>query len=125
MIRRLTERIVRKMSCSIFLLAISYCIVAFFNRVGDDDWYTEVSSDDGGLYTVKYAYVSQDWLTFKLYKTGEQELLAERTYQTIDGPKFTWIDGMLIYDTNSNSYIYDGAVRLPPTTLDRWLARLP
>jgi hypothetical protein len=56
-------------------------------RHSANDWIEEVSDADGGLYTAKYAYLGSGWILLRIYKTGQPELLAERTYQYLDRAK--------------------------------------
>lgn len=94
-------------------------------RHSANDWIEEVSDADGGLYTAKYAYLGRGWILLRIYKTGQPELLAERTYQYLDRAKLLWLENIIIYNTAEDELIYDGGVNLPPSRLDFVLAKLP
>ena len=121
--------IVRKILSAIFLLIVVVSILNYALQVSFRSsakrWYPQVSDEDGGIYTVQYARVAENWISFRLYRTGGNEVLAERTYQFIGSPNFVWTHDALIYDTSADSFYNTGFVQLPPTRLDRWLAWLP
>jgi|tagenome__1003787_1003787.scaffolds.fasta_scaffold20891150_3 hypothetical protein len=81
------------------------------------------SDDDGGIYTARYAYLSRDRILLRVYRTSDMALLAERTYRYPDAVNLIWTKDSLIYDTSVEGR--DGLVHLPPSMIDRLLARLP
>ena len=119
----------KKMVSYIFLAAFVVCVLYYalqvWYRHSPNIWYEQVSDVNEGAYTVRYAYVAENWISLKIYKTGENQLLAERTYQFVGPADFTWVNNKLIYDMSDNSFYYDGLVNLPPTKIDRLLAYLP
>lgn len=97
-------------------------ICASFNYYGDasrrstaEDWSIETSTEDDGIYTTKYTYLTSHIMVIRLYKTGENTLLAERTFDHSDMPRVFWTKDKLIYCTNDSSMFYDGAINLPPS----------
>ncbi len=93
---------------------------ARFDAQSQGDWQVEVSDTNNGAYSAKYTVVSRDDIVLRLYRTGDATLLAERTFRE-HGVEIHWTDDELICDTSAD----DGAIHLPPTPLDRLLARLP
>ena len=83
---------------------------------------TELSKNDGGRYTAKYAYLAGNRILLRLYRTSDMRLLAERTYEYADAVRLVWTKESLIFDTAADS---DGEIELPPTQLDRLKAMLP
>lgn len=107
-------------------------ICALFNYYGDasrrataNEWWTQTSTKDEGIYTAKYTSLTNEIMLIRLYKTGEKKLLAERTYDSSDIPRVFWTKDLLIYSTNDSSMFYDGAINLPPSWIDKVLAQLP
>ena len=110
----------------ILLLGIKYCFEARARVRADDNpdgWWSSVSDVQDGAYTARRAFVSNDTILLRLYRTGDPTLLAERCYQK-HGVEILWTEHELIYDTADDSYL-GGGIQLPPTRLDRFLARLP
>lgn len=105
------------------LVLLSYLFQVWF-RFSESAWYTTLLDNDGGAYSVTYAYVAENWISLRSYKTGDDKLLAERTYQFVGPVNFTWTNTMFIYDSSDNSFYYDGHVRLPPIIIDWWLSHL-
>lgn len=89
------------------------------------NWDSQLSTEDDGIYTAKYTYLKSDVMLIRLYRTGEETLLAERTFDHSDMPRVFWTKDKLIYSTNDSSMFYDGFINLPPTWIDRLLAQLP
>ena len=95
------------------------------NRAGEHDWLIENSTEDGGLYFAKYAYVGQGWIFLRIYRKGDERVLAERLYLYLDKAKFYWSKDLVVYDTAGGDIPHDGVVALPPTRLDRLLTYIP
>lgn len=89
------------------------------------NWESQLSTEDGGIYTAQYTYLTSEVMLIRLYKTGRDEILAERTFDHSDMPRVFWTKDCLVYDTNDSSLFYDGGINLPPTWIDRLLAQLP
>ena len=107
-------------------------ICASFNYYGDASrretahgWQTQTSTKDEGIYTAKNTSLGSEIMLIRLYKTGANTLLAERTYDSMDIPRVFWTKDKLIYSTNDSSMFYDGAINLPPSWIDKVLAQLP
>ena len=86
-------------------------------------WSIQVPDILNGAYTAKYTFINRDTILLRLYRTGDPTLLAERTY-TEHGVDLHWSDHELIYDTSEDFYL-GGSIQLPPTRVDRLLAKLP
>lgn len=110
--------------CVIFIISMIYYGDAS-RRAGAKNWSKQLSTEDGGIYTAKYTYLTSEIMLIRLYKTGESQILAERTFDHSDMPRVFWTKDMLIYSTNDSSMFYDGGINLPPTWIDRILAQLP
>lgn len=121
---RRAGRVLRWTLCATFILfAVKYCFEVKARLRADnrpDEWWSEVSPIQDGAYTARLVFTSRDTILLRLYRTGDPILLAERVY-TEHGVALLWTDGWLIYDTS----LGDGAIQLPPTRLDRLLAKLP
>jgi len=107
----------------IVLFGIKYCVeVKARVHAGESPhrWTIEVSDIQQGAYTAKSTFIGRETVLLRLYRTGDSTLLAERVY-TEHSVALLWTDGWLIYDTSLD----DGAIQLPPTRLDRLLAKLP
>lgn len=109
---------------------ISFCAV--INYYGDasrrahaKQWESQISTKDGGIYTARYTSLTSEIMLIRLYRTGENKLLAERTFNHSDMPRIFWTENFLLYDSNDLSIFYDGAISLPPTWIDTLLAQLP
>lgn len=117
-------RVLRWTLCAAFILfAVKYCFEVKARVRADsrpDEWWSEVSPIQGGAYTARLVFTSRDTILLRLYRTGDPILLAERAY-TEHGVALLWTDDWLIYDTSLD----DGAIQLPPTRLDKLLAKLP
>lgn len=72
-------------------------------------------------YLAYFCYVARDTVLLRLYDISNQHLLAERMFFNLDRPNFYWENDAFGYDTAPDG----GVVTLPPTVLDRLLARLP
>ena len=111
----------------IILFGVKYCFEARARHSADNEtarWWTDVSTQPDWNYTAKSTFISHDTILLRLYKTGDPTILAERTY-TEHGVNLFWTrSGWLIYDTSDESYL-GGGIQLPPTRLDRFLAKLP
>lgn len=94
-------------------------------RSAAQNWDSQLSTEDDGIYTAKYTYLKSDIMLIRLYKTGGKTLLAERTFDHSDMPRVFWTKDKLIYSTNDSSMFYDGAINLPPSWIDKVLAQLP
>ncbi|SCX54098.1 hypothetical protein SAMN03159363_1418 [Variovorax sp. EL159] len=109
------------------LLGAKYCLDAWGRAHAGEHpyrWQIDTATVQGVSYTAKSAFVRGDTLVLRLYRTGDPTLLAERMF-TEHGVELHWTeDGWLIYDTSDTSY-EEGSIRLPPTRLDNFLARLP
>lgn len=108
---------------TLVLFGVNYCVAANDRArasANTGDWETSISDTHGGAYTAKYIVMHRDKILLRLYRTGDPALLAERTYQE-HGVAFVWTEHALIYDTSED----DGGIRLPPTRMDRLLAKLP
>lgn len=92
-------------------------------RASASAFQTVQSDKDGGIYTARYAYISRDRIFLRVYRTSDMALLAERTYEYPDAAKLIWTKDSLIYDTAGEGD--DGKVHLPPTVVDRLLAKVP
>jgi len=111
---------------AILLFGIKYCFEARARVRADnnpDGWWSSVSDVQDGTYTAKRAFISSDTILLRLYRTGDPTLLAERSYRK-HGVEILWTEHELIYDTADGSYL-GGGIQLPPTGLDRFLAKLP
>ncbi|WP_230939406.1 hypothetical protein [Burkholderia diffusa] len=86
-------------------------------------FHTVRSEEDGGIYTARYAYLTRDRILLRVYRTSDNTLLAERTYWYPDAARLIWTKDSLIYDTAVSGD--DGLMRLPPSFIDRLLAKLP
>lgn len=80
----------------------------------------EISDGDGGLYTARYAYLGNHKIWLRLFRASDMTLLAERTYYEPDAPQLLWAKDALFYGNEDA-----GLIRLPPSTWDGLLARLP
>ena len=56
-------------------------------------------------------------------RADESHLLAERTHHYLASPRLRWTRDELIFDTSKDGS--DGAVSLPPTAWDHFMAQLP
>lgn len=122
---RFLVSIIKKISfVVIFITVINYYGDAS-RRSTAEDWSIQTSTEDDGIYTTKYTYLTSHIMVIRLYKTGENTLLAERTFDHSDMPRVFWTKDKLIYSTNDSSMLYDGFINLPPTWIDRLLAQLP
>jgi len=88
-------------------------------------WISVYSVVDGGRYLAKYAYLSREEAILRIYDGRNGDLLAERTFLTLDSVKLQWGIGRVWYTTFDKSMFYDGYVDLPPSLLDRILAHTP
>lgn len=61
-------------ACLIAILALDGMML----RAGDHRWYSKISTEDGGIYIARYAWVSHDVLLLRIYRTGGTTILAER-----------------------------------------------
>ncbi len=94
-------------------------------RAAAKNWESQLSTEDKGIYTAQYTYLTSEIMLIRLYQTGQDEILAERTFDHSDIPRVFWTKDCLVYDTNDSSLFYDGGINLPPTWIDRFLAQLP
>ncbi|TKC92683.1 hypothetical protein FAZ69_00205 [Trinickia terrae] len=87
-------------------------------------FHRELSDDAAhkGEYTAEYAYLPQNRILLRVYRTADMSLLAERTYAYPDAARLTWTADSLIYDTAMDT---GGELSLPPTLFDKIMARLP
>jgi hypothetical protein len=92
-------------------------------RAAASAFQTVQSDEDGGIYTARYAYISRDRILLRVYRTSDMALMAERTYRYPDAAKLIWTKDSLIYDSAGEGD--DGEVHLPPTIVDRLLAKMP
>ncbi|MDO9402541.1 MAG: hypothetical protein Q7T87_00760 [Polaromonas sp.] len=129
-IGRLVHRVIRfckwTLFVSILVRGVKYGFEAKARyRAASDPsgWATEFSDYPNSEYTAVSKFVSYDTSLLRLYPTGDPALIAERTY-TEHGVNLHWSAQELIYDTSDDSYL-GGDIQLPPTRLDRFLARLP
>lgn len=88
-------------------------------------WDTEISTEDDGAYTAKYAYLGRDTVLLRIYRSSDKKLLAERTFEYPDRVKLYWFKNDLLYHTNDPSYLHEGTISLPPGPIDNILAWLP
>jgi hypothetical protein len=72
-------------------------------------------------FSAKFCYLNYDTILLKLYDEEQKRLLAERVFFENDRPDFYWKSDALGYGSET----YGGVIALPPTTLDRWRAKLP
>lgn len=111
---------------AIALFGLKYCFEVrnrLYAESHPEDWWTEVSTVPGGAYTAKLHFIGNRTILLRLYRTGNPTLLAERTYREA-GVRLVWTAHELIYDTSDDSYL-GGGIQLPPTRIDRLLAKLP
>ena len=71
-------------------------------------------------YVARYCHLNKDTALLRLYDAKGKELLAERMYFEQDMARIFWTHDELIYTTST-----DEVLSLPPTMLDRLLAKLP
>ena len=117
--------VTRKIALTMLLfIAIDYYGDAS-RRMKAYEWIISTSTEDDGFYTAQYTALTSEIMLIRLYKTGEDKLLAERTFIHSDIPRVFWTKDCLVYDTNDSSLFYDGGINLPPTWIDRLLAQLP
>ena len=108
-------------ACLIAILALYGMML----RAGDHRWYGKISTEDGGIYTARYAWVSHDVLLLRIYRTGGTTILAERLYLAPGDDKLVWTENSVIYDTSGSDWLFGGSIQLPPTRWDRVLTYLP
>ena len=84
-----------------------------------------VSNEDGGLYTAKYYLAGPGGAFMRLYRNSDGVLVAERMFDFGDSFLFIWKPDRLHYSTSDPSFFYNGEIALPPSCIDRLLARLP
>jgi len=119
------QGILRLLLAVLFLgVALDYLCDAR-SRSGADKWIVESSVWDNGTYTARYAYLDRRTGLLRLYETKSGRLLAERTFIYPDKIRLDWEPGMVVYSTNESSFLHDGAIEFPPSTLDRILAFFP
>lgn len=106
---------------ALFFVAVNYQL-AVRARASAVTFHTERSTEDGGLYTARYAYLANGMILLRVYRTANMTLRAERTYRYDDAARLVWTKPRLIYDTASGS---GGSVALPPPLYDRIMAHLP
>jgi hypothetical protein len=82
-----------------------------------------ISDEDGGPYIARYAYLGNREVLLRVYRRSDMSLIAERTYSELDEVKLAWTTDELIYDTSA--FDGKGYIDLPPTLLDRILAKFP
>jgi hypothetical protein len=120
-------RVLRWALCiAVVLVGVRYCFEARGRSRADeypDQWRTEISDVQGGAYTARSTVVHHGTILLRLYRTGDSTLLAERTYRE-HGVELLWTNDELIYDTADDSFL-GGGIQLPPTRLDKLLAKLP
>lgn len=75
---------------------------------------------DAMPYLARYCYLSKDTVLLRLYGANGEQLLAERMFFELDFVRLYWRSDTLNYDTETG-----GSIPLPPTTLDRFRAKLP
>jgi len=109
-------------SATIIVIALNYAMDVK-TRSGAHEWQQSISTEDGGLYTAEYCYVGFDKILLRLYSSQDRSLLAERMYWYPDSARLLWTSDSLVFNTNPGSG--SGEIQLPPTLLDRLLAKLP
>jgi hypothetical protein len=67
-----------------------------------------------------FCYLTKDTVVLRVFDAKDDELLAERTYRNSDLGRFYWKSDALRYDTFTGD-----SIALPPTLLDRLLAKFP
>lgn len=93
-------------------------------RLGAKNCGSTLSDEDNGKYTaVQCVFLDMSYL--KIYETQTKELLAERFYQHGGIIKLYWFKDEVVYNTNEDSWIYNGIIKLPPTQLDKMLTFIP
>ena len=111
---------------AIVIFGIKYCSDARARAHAGEyphRWRIDVSNYPNGDYTAKSTFIGRNTILLRLYRTGDTTLLAERTF-TEHGVALRWTKDMLIYDTSEDFYL-GGGIELPPTQIDRLLAKLP
>jgi hypothetical protein len=120
-------RVLRWTLClAVVLFGAKYCFDARARNRADaypEEWRTEISDIPGAAYTARSTVVRHGTILLRLYRTGDPTLLAERIYRE-HGVELIWTDDQLIYDTADESF-RGGGIQLPPTRLDKLLAKLP
>ncbi|MEN8516527.1 hypothetical protein FPJ27_36575 [Burkholderia sp. MS455] len=86
----------------------------------------KIERSSHGGYWARYCYFG-DTIVLRLYDRGGEHLVAERTYR--DGSRLPvelhWAKEALMYPQGLEFGATFGEISLPPTFLDRMLARLP
>jgi hypothetical protein len=82
-----------------------------------------ISTNDGGLYIARYAYLGREEVLLRVYRRSDMTLIAERIYSELDEVGLVWTTDKVIYDTSA--FDGKGYIDLPPTLLDRILAKFP
>ncbi|WP_423369305.1 hypothetical protein [Burkholderia sp. LMG 32019] len=87
--------------------------------------HTERSRADDERYTATYCYGPGENVVLRLYRSSSMNLLAERlfSYPRDEPVRLTWDRDAVVYDAAASDG--DGIITLPPSLIDRLLAKLP
>ena len=121
---RARRRPLRTLLCCVFGFLCPEALI-FSNESPSDlrvvgAWNAELSKYDGGICTSRYIYSGRGWVGLQLHNA---KILAQGIYLYGDKVKLLWLEDRLIYENREDGLFRDETVRLPPTWLDRWMAR--
>ena len=109
------------------LAAIILLWTAFFyvdgvlvrGRIVDRNGFETFFSPDG-RYRLEYAVTSRDFNWMRLYRSGDNEVIADRRFWGETPYRINWYEDS-VYIASSD----ESAISLPPPWWERWTAKLP